>query len=136
MKSTNVILLLTTLFFGVACQNDEDKGRIVIRLTDSPGDYDKVNVDIQDIQVNDNNGWKSLPNVNKGIYNLLDLTDGRETVLTSAEYSGKINQIRLILGEDNSVEIDGYSHPMETPSAQQSGLKLLLSIPACNPTDK
>src|SRR5690606_21670646 len=53
-------------------------------------------------------------------------TDGRETVLTSSAYrTGKINQIRLVLGENNSVVIDGDSLELTTPSAQQSGLKLL-----------
>lgn len=126
MRIANAVLLVSVLFLSIACQDDE-KGRIIIRLTDSPGDYEKVNVDIQDIQINGNNGWQSLPNVNTGVYNLLDLTDGRETVLTSAEYSGKINQIRLVLGDSNSVVIDSVEYPMETPSAQQSGLKLLLN---------
>lgn len=110
-----------------AC-NDEEKSKLVIRLTDSPGDYQKVNIDIQEIEVHGENGWTSLPNVNKGVYNLLDFTDGRETVLTSTEYpAGKISQIRLILGPENSVEVDEESHPLETPSAQQSGLKLQLN---------
>jgi hypothetical protein len=129
MKITKIFSLITVLFLAVACQDDDEKARIVVRLTDSPGDYEKVNVDIQDIQVHsENHGWISLDNVNKGIYNLLDLTDGRETVLTSSEYpTGKITQIRMILGEKNSVIIDSDSIPLETPSAQQSGLKLLLN---------
>jgi hypothetical protein len=119
-------LILFVLLF-VACQ-DEEKSRIVIRLTDSPGDYTKVNIDIRNIEVHGENGWESLPNVNDGVYNLLDFTNGRETILTSTEYpAGKISQIRLILGPENSVEIDRETYPMETPSAQQSGLKLLLN---------
>ena len=124
---TNVIFLLLSLFLITSCQDDE-KAKLVIRLTDSPGDYEKVNIDIQSIEVNGEGGWKELPNVNKGIYNLLEFTNGKETVLTSTEYpTGKINQIRLILGPNNSVEIDGEIFPLETPSAQQSGLKLLLN---------
>jgi hypothetical protein len=37
---------------------------------------------------------------------------------------GTISQIRLILGPNNSVVVDGVSYPLSTPSAQQSGLKL------------
>lgn len=128
MKVNGILFLLSLLFLFSACQDDNEKAKLVIRLTDSPGDYTKVNIDIQGIEVNGPNGWTSLPNVNEGVYNLLDFTDGRETVLTSTEYpAGKINQIRLILGPDNSVEIDEETHPLETPSAQQSGLKLLLN---------
>ena len=38
--------------------------------------------------------------------------------------SGMLNQIRLVLGEDNTVVIDGETFPLNTPSAQQSGLKI------------
>jgi len=37
---------------------------------------------------------------------------------------GTISQIRLILGPNNSVIVDGVSHPLSTPSAEQSGLKI------------
>jgi Domain of unknown function (DUF4382) len=127
MKAIRLLLILPLLLLFSACQ-DEEKARIVVRLTDSPGDYSKVNIDIQQIEVHGENGWASLPNINEGVYNLLDFTDGRETVLTSTEYpAGRISQIRLILGSENSVEIDDQTHPLETPSAQQSGLKLQLN---------
>jgi hypothetical protein len=35
-----------------------------------------------------------------------------------------IQQIRLILGPNNSVIVDSVSYPLSTPSADQSGLKL------------
>ena len=125
----NRLLLLASFLFALsACQDDDEKAKLVIRLTDSPGDYTKVNIDIQDIEVHGENGWTTLPNVNDGVYNLLDFTDGKETVLTSTQYpAGRISQIRLILGPENSVEIDEEIYPLETPSAQQSGLKLQLN---------
>lgn len=99
-------------------------------MTDSPGDYEAVDIDIKDIQVKSadtTQGWTSLPNVQTGVYNLMDLTDGTEAVLTSAEYpTGKISQIRLVLGDNNKIVVDGADHDLVTPSAQQSGLKLLV----------
>ncbi|HMP98786.1 MAG TPA: DUF4382 domain-containing protein [Cyclobacteriaceae bacterium] len=123
-----------------SCNNDNQEGtsRIVVRLTDNPGDYEAVNVDIQDIQVKASadegeNGWTSLPGVNKGVYNLLELTNGTETVLTNSEYpSGRIGQIRLILGNENSVVINGVTQSLMTPSAQQTGLKLILNADLIN----
>jgi len=38
--------------------------------------------------------------------------------------AGEVSQIRLILGDNNSVVIAGVSYPLTTPSAQESGLKL------------
>ena len=129
-KSVFALVVLTLL---AACGNNDQGTRLVIRMTDSPGDYEEVNVEILDIQVNakggeGESGWKSLDNVNAGVYNLLELTDGTETVLTSSNYpSGFISQIRLILGDNNSVKIDGQTYELTTPSAQQSGVKLQLN---------
>jgi hypothetical protein len=130
LKSVFAVSVLTLL---AACGSNEEGTRLVIRLTDSPGDYEEVNVEILDIQVNGSDGegesgWRSLDNVNSGVYNLLELTNGTETVLTSSNYpSGLISQIRLILGENNSVKIDGQIYELTTPSAQQSGVKLQLN---------
>lgn len=71
------------------------------------------------------NGWKSLGNVTPQVYDLLELTGGVEALLVDTEIpAGKISQIRLVLGENNSIVVDGQTHPLATPSAQQSGLKL------------
>lgn len=128
------LLTLGVLLGLASCGNNEDgPAKLVVRLTDSPGDYEAVNVEIVDIQVNADNGqgdegWKSLSGVNTGIYNLLDLTNGTETVLTNSSYpTGFISQIRLILGDNNSVVVDGETHPLSTPSAQQTGIKLSLN---------
>jgi len=127
MNFRRIPFLAIFLFLLTACQ-DEEKSRIVVRLTDSPGDYKRVNIDIKKIEVHGENGWETLPNVNEGVYNLLDFTGGRETILASTEYPpGKISQIRLILGPENSVEINNERHLLETPSAKQTGLKLSLN---------
>jgi hypothetical protein len=126
-------LLMIGLLATFSCSEKNENARIIVRLTDSPGDYEEVNVDIRDIQVkaddgDGENGWTSLPGVNAGVYNLLELTNGTETVLTNSEYpTGRIAQIRLILGDNNTVKINGNSFPIATPSAQQTGLKLLLN---------
>ena len=116
-----------------SCSEDDpvnQTARLEVRLTDDPGDYEEVNIDILDIQINvtdnENNGWQSLPNVRKGIYNLLDLVNDKDTLLVNADIpAGRVQQIRLVLGPDNTIKLnDGTVEPLETPSAQQSGLKL------------
>lgn len=120
--------LMMVLLFSCSENDATGKARLEVRLTDAPGDYEEVNVDIQDVQVNtqdsDDSGWQSIP-VNKGVYDLKELTNGIDTLLGSTELpAGKISQIRLILGTNNSVKADGQSLPLNTPSAQQSGLKI------------
>ncbi|MEO7991539.1 MAG: DUF4382 domain-containing protein [Chryseolinea sp.] len=126
-KAILSIALGIVAFAFIACSNDnETMSRIEVHLTDAPGDYEAVNVDIQGVEVKsqDNSGWISL-DVNKGIYNILDFTNGLDTLLGTGEIpAGKINQIRLILGANNSIQIANVITPLTTPSAQQSGLKL------------
>ncbi|MBL7851930.1 MAG: DUF4382 domain-containing protein [Cyclobacteriaceae bacterium] len=124
-----VLGFLLLSFVWLACSTDESRSRLEVRLTDSPGDYEEVNIDVQGVQIhrsegNQNSGWVSL-DVKEGVYNILTLTNGLDTLLGTADLpSGRISQIRLILGTNNSVKVDGNVYVLETPSAQQSGLKL------------
>jgi hypothetical protein len=127
MKSIIVFFVISILM--IACATDDRTARLEIRLTDAPGDYQAVNIDIQGIEINANtgdvtSGWKSLE-VQKGVYNLLELTNGLDTLLSSVELpSGRVSQIRLILGDNNSLKIDDNEIDLTTPSSQHSGLKL------------
>jgi Domain of unknown function (DUF4382)/Carboxypeptidase regulatory-like domain len=128
MKNVLYLLIVVTIFS--ACSSDDNSNaRLEIRLTDAPGDYEEVNIDIQSVQVhtsaeNTESGWKSLA-IEPGIYDVLKLTNGLDTLLGAIELpAGRVSQIRLILGENNSVKIDGITKDLSTPSAQQSGLKL------------
>ena len=105
------------------------KARFQVYLTDDPGDYEEVLIDVQDIQINvtgtDDAGWQSLAGVNSGTYDLLKLVNDEDTLLADAEIpSGRLHQMRLILGTENYIKINGSLIKLNTPSAQQSGLKL------------
>jgi len=124
------LLMILTIAALVACEETRQNARLELRLTDSPVSYDKVLIDIQDVKINvsdedDEGGWRSIQDVNTGIYDLLKFTNGIDTLLGEHEMpAGRISQIRLVLGENNSVVIDGEEHALKTPSAQTSGLKL------------
>jgi hypothetical protein len=118
-----------------ACQKDstdnQGTSRMSVYLTDDPATYKSVNIDIKEIRIkysddtSSNDGWVSLPMTKAGVYNLLQFSNGMDTVLTSSEIpSGTIKQIRLVLGSNNTVVVGNTTHTLETPSAQQSGLKL------------
>ena len=134
MKSNFLLYLFVCLLFTFSlgsCSNKDsgEKAKLEIRLTDDPAAYDAVYIDIKDVQLNvtgdDDKGWQSVAGVQKGIINLLDLVNDKDTLLVNADIpSGKLHQIRLILGTNNSIVANGVTIPLETPSAQQSGLKL------------
>jgi len=96
-----------------------------VRMTDAPGPYSEVNVDVQSVEVIGADGQTVVLNTNAGIYNLLDFTNGADTLIaTSTLTSAQVSQIRLILGPNNTVVVGGQTYPLSTPSAEQSGLKL------------
>jgi hypothetical protein len=131
-KSFIAILSIAALSFA-SCSKDKSpssgNATMNVYLTDDPSAYDAVWIDIQDVQVNttpdSDNGWQSLHVGRTGVYNLLAFRNGLDTLLASASLpAGKISQIRLILGSNNSVVVNGVNYPLATPSSQQSGLKL------------
>jgi len=116
----------------------DGKQQVKIFLTDGPVDFDAVFVDIQRVEVwtapdsckgrwNDNDDddrgnsgrgnsscgkWDTL-NIRPGVYSLLSLSNGTDTLLASGfTPSGAIKKIRVILGDNNSVLIDSVSYPL------------------------
>jgi len=136
MKTFRICLLptLLTLLLFAGCQDKDQIARLRVTLVDDEGDFEKVNVDIQGVAVHTNehanvdaNGWIEFENSDVGVKNLLDYTGGVELTLVDTEFpAGRISQIRLILGENNTLKLEGQKDliDLETPSAEQSGLKL------------
>ena len=130
------IALVSLLALSCSSDNANDNGsdgtaRMAVRLTDAPGDYDAVFIDVQDVVIkyngdtDDNDDVAIGGDVNAGIYDLLELTGGVNVLLVDDEVNaGNLSQIRLILGDDNTIVVDGETFPLQTPSAQQSGLKI------------
>lgn len=115
----------------VGCKKDGTNSQgtnVKMMLTDAPGDFDAVYIDVEAIRVHtDAQGWVTY-NSNLGVVNILDYTNGEATLLANVnlEANAHVNQIRLILGSDNSVVVDGQTFALSTPSAMQSGLKINL----------
>jgi len=128
--------VLLTLIFSLAllsCSKNENsssgKAKLQVYLTDAPASYDQVVIDVKDVQINlttdSTGGWQSLSTVKAGSYDLLRLVDDKDTLLANSDIAtGTLQQMRLVLGPNNYVVVNGQTIPLETPSAQQSGLKL------------
>jgi hypothetical protein len=128
LKKIPFLLVLVTFFF--ACKKDTagepapKPSPYYISMTDAPGPYTAVYIDLIGVELN-GNGAPIMLNVNPGIYNLLDFANGVDTLIATGSLTvDKVQQIRLILGPNNSVVSDSVTYPLSTPSAQQSGLKL------------
>ena len=91
-----------------SCSKEKANSRLTVYLTDAPAAYDAVNIEILGMEIKattdgGENGWQELP-VNAGIYNLLEFTNGMDTLLSTVELpEGRVSQLRLILGSNNSI---------------------------------
>ena len=120
-----ISLCLIVMAFLSACDSDDSKmAKIKVSLVDAPADYESVLIDVVDVKIN-NGGWKSLDGVEKKVYDILKLTNGEEVLLGEIELpEGQLQEVRLILGDNNKLVIDGEEIDLDTPSASQSGLKI------------
>jgi hypothetical protein len=133
-------LFLSILFY--ACSKDgmagsstvpTDKQNVSLYLTDAPAAFDKVLIDIQSVQAlvdtcsksnnNQGNGWFGNDylncsvwdtlNISPGVYNLLNLQNGTDTLLTSSNLpTGNISFIKIQLGPIDSLVKDSVSYPL------------------------
>lgn len=136
IKRFFIALTVISLIFNYSCSNSktEDTARVQLKLVDDPGDYLEVNVEIIDIQYNagEDEEWMSFTPVSGYPINvdLTELVAGNSLLLTDELIpAGMLNQVRLVLSENNTLRVEGEEDliPLNTPSAQQSGLKLKLN---------
>lgn len=137
------VFLIAFVVVFTACDMTDETGftnnsTIEVKLTDAPANYDAVNINIRDVllhrdenaepdstdQEAEESEWITILDDPQDV-DLLELTNGNNITLGSAEVeAGEYSQLRFILGENNTITIDGETIPLTTPSAQQSGLKL------------
>lgn len=122
-----IIFFCTVTFF--ACSKDSNKGtRVNVRMADQPIAAQEVNIDLQQVRVQFNddtiNGWIDL-STHAGIYNLLGLQNGVDTLIaTGGIPTNTLNEIRLVLGSNNTITVAGITYPLTIPSGEESGLKI------------
>lgn len=111
-----------------ACKKESGTSTLRIRMTDAPTALEEVNVDLRQVNIKfekDSTGWVSM-NTTAGVYNLLDLQDGIDTLIAQGTYpeGSLVKEIRLVLGNNNSVKAAGQVYPLTVPSGSESGLKI------------
>lgn len=111
----------------IACKKDASTSTLHVKLTDAPGDWQEVNIDLREVKVNfneDSTGWVSLQTKDT-IYNLLGLQNGLDTLIAQATVPSKtVKEIRLVLGSRNTIKVNDQVYPLTIPSGSESGLKI------------
>lgn len=134
------VMTIMAILLMVNCDDSDSKNktetaRVQLKLVDEPGDYEEVNIEIVDIQYqsseDDEEGWESF--TPEGGYPInVDITEliaGNSLLLTDEVVPvGILKQVRFVLSDNNTLKIEREEEliPLDTPSAQQSGLKLNL----------
>jgi hypothetical protein len=128
ISATLVIAVLSTVVF-IACKKEKGSYKLDVHLTDAPAAYEEVNVDIQEVKVKlrqDTTAWVALA-TNAGIYNLLGLQNGVDTLLASATLSSNyVQELRLFLGTNNTIKVAGQTYPLVMDNGTQT--KLMIKV--------
>lgn len=126
-KAIYITLLVALVSFG--CNKNDigstNKTELTIKLTDAPGAYDAIFLNVKEIQVKSSGGNSTIA-ADGEIFNILDFKMGRDTVIASQDIpSGILQEVRFVLNDEgNTVIIDGITYPLTTPSGQSSGVKV------------
>lgn len=133
IKSTLLVAAIAAVVF-ISCSKNgtaEGSSTLHVRLTDGPTNLAEVNVDIREVRVkfsddtSNVNGWVTMP-TNAGVYNLLGLQNGVDTLLATAPLpKDVVKEIRFVLGPNNSIKDTlGNVFALTVPSGSESGLKI------------
>jgi uncharacterized membrane protein len=131
MKIVIVSLLSICTICFVACKKDASSSQLKVRMTDAPGEWDAVNIDLKEVQVKlntDSTKWITLQ-TNTGIYDLLGLQNGIDSLIAQGTFSTTetVKEIRLIVGSENSITVNGQTYALTIPSGAETGLKIKIN---------
>ena len=122
------------MLFTSACDKEKEQAHMTVKMTDAPANYLAVNVDVIGVSIHtSNSGWIDLP-VQAGIYDLLQLQNNVTVVLTNNVVVplGKVSQMRLKLGPNNTIITTTGTYPLTIPSGAESGLKINVNCDIVN----
>jgi hypothetical protein len=134
-KVIGVVVIGFFLIAFTSCDKKNDTlkpmGKIEIKMTDAPIDLEAVNIDLKSIllhyaqEADSMDGWLAIE-TNEGVYNLLELQNGNDTLIAYEEIpAGKITQLRFVLGENNTVVTNTFDTvKLKVPSGMESGIKI------------
>lgn len=115
MKNTLLIAAAITGMMFTSCKkddiepnnNNETQGEMTVKMTDAPGDYAALDVEITKVEAFlDNSGWVTLNNQTQTVA-VLDLTNGTSTSLASSSSvdAGFYSKLRLTFGNSNNLSV-------------------------------
>lgn len=116
-----MITLCTTSCSKEDMRSGAEMSSITVNLKSTVGELDNVFIDIQNVQLrvkpdeNEPNAWVSLQTMNQGTYNTNEISLGSELLLVNDFQinSTSIYEIRLVLGENNFINLNNVLHNLD-----------------------
>lgn len=119
-----------TVLLTAACSkndsnsNTEGQAKVQLVLTDAPGlNYEALYLDIKEVSINNSStgdGWVSYPvaPIFAQPINILNYRNGKTIAIGDPVSlpAGKIEQIRLVLGNNNTIVVNGQTEKLTVPS--------------------
>ena len=138
LTKLRLVLLTSIVTFFYNCSDSvetmpqEEPTMLSVTLESSLATYDALNVEIADvlIKTKDNGAapdcWISLHANGLGTVDLMSLTNGSDALLVSdfPVKGGEIYEVKLILGNNNSVVLNGETFSVSAPENHQNGLSV------------
>lgn len=135
--------VLFSLLLFISCEKAEqniptaDTAKLELYLTDAPGSYRSVYLDIKKVSVRidyassqntDAGQWQNLPMEQPSLFDLLSLRNGKDTLLAAGQVkAGTLREIRLKLGKKSKVILhDGSTAILRCPDSIHSDAMLVL----------
>lgn len=142
MKILSSILIIALI--AVGCSNSPNNNaafgdlQIQAVTTNSPAELaslipentESIMLHVLEVSVKktDGEGWMVVSSGAVTV-DFLKLSEGILAELSDISLEeGKYNQVRLLLGEENAILIDGSPHPLIIPSGTETGVKLNLNF--------
>jgi hypothetical protein len=121
-----VLLAAMPLLTIVGCKKDaKNASNVQFKLTDAPANFDALNIDVQGVMVHtQGGGWVTLQS-SLGVINILNYVNGNSTLIAQGSFqAGTIDQVKLLLGANNNIVVNGVTHSFQTGGALQSAINL------------
>lgn len=121
----SIVLFITIMACFTSCTKDDlssdsNFSGISVKLKSTTGELDKVFLEIEDVELkikdtNEASAWISLNAINKGNHNAYDLSaDGELELVNNFEIeASNIYEIRLVLGNNNFLDLHGILHSLD-----------------------
>jgi hypothetical protein len=125
VMSVIVAIACAGLLWLGSCKKGGTTSRVNVMLKDAPAHYEKVKLQISGIQlfIDETGNWVTVP-FNDGIIDILQFRDTSLFIGSVNVPLGTISQVRLILGQNNTVVIGGFEFPLMLLSGLDDGLTI------------